>query len=342
MRKRIIGLAAALLTAASVFSGCSLKSPDRGDKLSIVTTSFPPYDFVRAVAGDSAEIEMLLQAGAEAHSYEPVPLDIARIQNCDVFVYIGGEGEVWVDKILDSIDTEGKTIIRLFDYIDPLEEEEVEGASPDGHHHHHDHDDEDDHDHDDEDDHDHDHEDDHDHDEEEEFDEHIWTSPRNAKLCVQGIEEALCRDFPEKKDLFSSQGEVYEKQLDDLDRDFTEMTASANGNTIIVGDRFPFRYLAHDYGLKYYAAFSGCSSESEPSVYTMAFLIDKLLEGDTDVVFYLEFSTKRLAEKLSDAADVEMLPLQSCHNVTRDDFRSGVTYIDLMKQNLDNLREALN
>ena len=327
MRKRIIGLAAALLTAASVFSGCSLKSPDRGDKLSIVTTSFPPYDFVRAVAGDSAEIEMLLQAGAEAHSYEPVPLDIARIQNGDVFVYIGGEGEVWVDKILDSIDTEGKTIIRLFDYIDPLEEEEVEGASPDGHHHH---------------DHDHDDEDDHDHDEEEEFDEHIWTSPRNAKLCVQGIEEALCRDFPEKKDLFSSQGEVYEKQLDDLDRDFTEMTASAKGNTIIVGDRFPFRYLAHDYGLKYYAAFSGCSSESEPSVYTMAFLIDKLLEGDTDVVFYLEFSTKRLAEKLSDAADVEMLPLQSCHNVTRDDFRSGVTYIDLMKQNLDNLREALN
>lgn len=329
MRKRIIGLAAALLTAASVFSGCALKGPDRGDKLSIVTTSFPPYDFVRAVAGDSAEIEMLLQAGAEAHSYEPVPLDIARIQNCDVLVYIGGEGEVWVDKILDSIDTEGKTIIRLFDYIDPLEEEEVEGASPDGHHHH-DHDDEDDHDH------------DHDDDEEEEFDEHIWTSPRNAKLCVQGIEEALCRDFPEKKDLFSSQGEVYEKQLDDLDRDFTEMTASAKGNTIIVGDRFPFRYLAHDYGLKYYAAFSGCSSESEPSVYTMAFLIDKLLEGDTDVVFYLEFSTKRLAEKLSDAADVEMLPLQSCHNVTRDDFRSGVTYIDLMKQNLDNLREALN
>lgn len=336
MKKRAICLIAAVLTSVSLLSGCAFEKADRGDKLSIVTTSFPPYDFVRAVAGEEADIDMLLQAGAEAHSYEPVPLDIAKIQNCDVFVYIGGEGEVWVDKILDSIDTEGKTIIRLFDYIDPLEEEEVEGASPDGHHHHH-HDDEDD----EEDEHDHD-EDDHDDEEDEEFDEHIWTSPRNAELCVQGIEAALCRDFPEKRETFSRQGEAYEKQLEQLDRDFEEMTKISKGNTIVVGDRFPFRYLAHDYGLKYYAAFSGCSSESEPSVYTMAFLIDKLLEGDTDVVFYLEFSTKRLAEKLSEAAGVEMLPLQSCHNVTREDFRSGVTYISLMKQNLENLREALN
>ena len=333
MRKRIISLAAALVRAATAaLSGCVLEPIDRGDKLSIVTTCFPPYDFVRAVTGDSADITMLLSTGADAHSYEPVPLDMAKIQNCDVFVYIGGEGEVWVDKILDSLDTSDMTIIRLFDYIDPLEEEEVEGASPNGHHHHH-HDEDDSrpgvhHDHDD--------------DDEEEFDEHIWTSPRNAKLCVEGIEEVMCGEFPENAELYRSQGGEYAEKLSQLDRDFGEMTDTASGNTIIVGDKFPFRYLAHDYGLKYYAAFSGCSSESEPSVYTMAFLIDKLLEGDTDVVFYLEFSTKRLAEKLSDAADVEMLPLQSCHNVTRDDFRSGVTYIDLMKQNLDNLREALN
>lgn len=340
MRKRAASLIAGLaVLIVSVLSGCVLSPIDRGDKLSVVTTSFPPYDFVRAVTGDSADITMLLQAGAEAHSYEPVPLDIAKIQNCDVFVCIGGEGEVWVDKILDSIDTSDITVIRLFDFIDPLEEEEVEGASPTGHHHHHHDEDEDEHDHDEDEDS---HDDDDDDDEDEEFDEHIWTSPRNAKLCVEGIEDIMCREFPEKAELYRENGGSYAEKLDELDRDFTEMAENAAGNTIVVGDRFPFRYLAHDYGLRYYAAFSGCSSESEPSVYTMAFLIDKLLDKETDVVFYLEFSTKRLASKLSDATDAEMLPLHSCHNVSKKDFENGVTYIDLMTQNLENLREALN
>ncbi|MBR4626242.1 MAG: zinc ABC transporter substrate-binding protein [Ruminococcus sp.] len=345
MRKRLTCLITGLsLLVTVIFSGCVL-APVEHNGISVVTTSFPPYDFVRAVTGDSADITMLLQAGAEAHSYEPVPLDIAKIQNCDVFVYIGGEGEVWVDKILDSLDTSDITVIRLFDYIDPLEEEEVEGASPTGHHHHdHGDEDHDDEDHDDEEDHDeHEHEhEDHDHDDDEEFDEHIWTSPRNAKLCVEGITDALCEAFPENADIYRKNGGDYAERLADLDRRFADMTANASGNTIIVGDRFPFRYLAHDYGLKYYAAFSGCSSESEPSVYTMAFLIDKLKKGDTGVVFYLEFSTKRLASKLSDATNTKMLPLHSCHNVSREDFRNGVTYIDLMEQNLENLREALN
>lgn len=337
--RRTAGLITALvLLTVSVLSGCVLSPIDRGDKLSVVTTSFPPYDFVRAVTGDSADITMLLQAGAEAHSYEPVPLDIAKIQNCDVFVYIGGEGEVWVDKILDSLDTSDITVIRLFDYIDPLEEEEVEGASPTGHHHHH-HDDgdEDEHDHDE---HDHD-EDEHDHDEHEEFDEHIWTSPRNAKLCVEGIEDVMCEKFPENAELYRENGDSYAGRLAELDRKFAEMSENAPNHTIIVGDRFPFRYLAHDYGLKYYAAFSGCSSESEPSVYTMAFLIDKLLEDDNGCVFYLEFSTKRLAQKLSDATGAHMLRLHSCHNVSKKDFENGVTYIGLMEENLKNIQEAL-
>lgn len=350
MRKKLISLMTGLaILITAVFSGCVLSPVDRDGKLSIVTTCFPPYDFVRAVTGDSADITMLLQAGAEAHSYEPVPLDIARIQNCDVFVYIGGEGEVWVDKILDSLDTSDMTIIRLFDFVDPLEEEEVEGASPTGHHHHHhDEDHDNDHDHDEDEDHHHDededHDDDHHHDddEDEEYDEHIWTSPKNAKLCVEGIEKVMCEKFTENAEKYRSNGSSYAESLDRLDREFAEMTAASKGRTIVVGDRFPFRYLAHDYGLKYYAAFSGCSSESEPSVYTMAFLIDKLLEKDTDVVFYLEFSTKRLAEKLSDATGAEMLPLHSCHNVSRSDFRDGVTYLDLMKQNCENIREALN
>jgi len=333
MRKRIICTFTALaICVSAMLCGCVLKPINRNGKLSIVTTSFPPYDFTRAVAGESADITMLLQAGAEAHSYEPVPLDIAKIQNCDVFVYIGGEGEVWVDKILNSIDTSDMTIIRLFDFVDPLEEEEVEGASPNGHHHHHGEncDDENckEHHHDEE-------------DEDGEYDEHIWTSPRNAKLCVEGIRAAMTSAFPENTDLYHENSSTYSEKLDALDTAFQEMADGTPYHTIIVGDRFPFRYLAHDYGLKYYAAFSGCSSESEPSVYTMAYLIDKLLEEENGYVFYLEFSTKKLAEKLSDATGAHMLCLHSCHNVSKSDFRSGVTYVDLMEENLKNIQEAL-
>lgn len=336
MKKRLLSLCTAALCSAGIISalltGCKWEKPQH-DKISIVTTAFPPYDFTRAVTGSSAELTMLLSTGAEAHSYEPTPLDIAKIQQCDVFVYIGGEGEVWVDKILDSIDTSDITVVCLFDYVDALEEEEVEGASPTGHSHEHHHD----HDHDD-DEHEHHHDDD---DEEEEFDEHIWTSPQNAIKCINGIETALSQKYPEKSDDFKENAADYCDKLDALDHDFHEMTENAPGNIIVVGDRFPFRYLAHDYGLKYYAAFSGCSAESEPSVYTMAFLIDEILEHDLDTVFCLEFSTKKLAEKLCDATGAHMLTLHSCHNVSKEDFENGVTYIDLMRMNYNNLREAL-
>lgn len=310
-----------LTTFLLVFTGCSQNQTDNSGQLNIVTTCFPPYDFARAVTGGNADIKMLLCPGAEAHSYEPTPLDIANIQQCDVFIYIGGEGEVWVDKILDSIDTTNITVIQLFDFIDPLHEEDVPGASPDGHDSHEDHH--------------------HEENTDEEFDEHIWTSPQNAVKCVNGIKSALCENFPESSDLYINNTEKYVSELEKLDRDFAEMSDNAPTDTIIIGDKFPFRYLAHDYDLKYYAAFSGCSSESEPGVYTMAFLINKILENNIDNVFYLEFSTKKLAEKLCEATGAEMLPLQSCHNVTANDFENGVTYIDLMRQNLENIREAL-
>ncbi|MBQ9898779.1 MAG: zinc ABC transporter substrate-binding protein [Ruminococcus sp.] len=334
--KRVLCIFLCAVLACGALCGC--EPYEKGSRLSIVTTSFPPYDFARAVAGDSADITMLLSPGAEAHSYEPTPLDIAKIQQCDVFVYIGGEGEVWVDRILDSLDTSDMTVICLFDYVQPLAEEEVEGASPDGHHHHDHHDGDDD-----------DEAFDHIHDdalaaaeEDAEFDEHIWTSPRNAILCVNGVAEAMCGRTPGSAELYRANAAGYTAQLEQLDREFTEMVQSSPKDTIIVGDRFPFRYLAHDYGLRYYAAFSGCSSESEPGVYTMAFLINEILEHGIDTVFYLEFSTKKLAEKLCSATGAEMLPLYSCHNVTKADFESGVTYIDLMKTDLNNMREALN
>lgn len=326
MRRFICFLVMTSILMIGVFTGCVPGEKKDDGKISVVATCFPPYDFARAVAGDTADITMLLSTGAEAHSYEPTPRDIAEIQNCDVFICIGGEDEVWVDKILDAIDNDSLTVIRLFDYAELLEEEAVAGASPNGHDHQHQHSEEE-------------HEGDV---SEEEADGHIWTSPANAVRCVQAIEDVLCEKYSENAGLYRSRGEEYIQRLEQLDRDFSEATENAADKLIVIGDRFPFRYLAHEYGLEYFAAFSGCSSESEPSVYTMAFLINEILEHDADTVFYLEFSTKKLAEKLCDATGAKMLPLNSCHNVSRKDFENGVTYIDLMYENLENLKEALS
>lgn len=329
MRRIICFLVMTAVLTTGLLSGCAYGQKKNDGKISVVTTCFPPYDFARAVAGDTADITMLLSTGAEAHSYEPTPRDIAEIQNCDVFICIGGEDEVWVDSILKAVDNDSMTIIRLFDYAELLEEEAVAGASPDGHDHHHHNNSENDHEHDSEVSEDH-------------ADGHIWTSPENAVKCVQAIEDAFCEKYIENSEFYRSNAEEYIKRLEQLDSDFRKITENTGEKVIIVGDRFPFRYLAHEYGLEYFAAFSGCSSESEPSVYTMAFLIDEILEHNADTVFYLEFSTRKLAEKLCDATGAKMLPLNSCHNVSKEDFSSGVTYIDLMYENLKNLKEALS
>lgn len=328
MRRIICFLVMTAVLTTGLLSGCAYGKKKNDGKISVVTTCFPPYDFARAVAGDTADITMLLSTGAEAHSYEPTPRDIAEIQNCDIFICIGGEDEVWVDSILKAVDNDSMTVIRLFDYAELLEEETVAGASPDGHDHHHHHD-----------------KNDHEHDgevNENNADGHIWTSPENAVKCVQAIEDAFCEKYIENSEFYRSNAEEYIKRLQQLDSDFRKITENTGEKVIIVGDRFPFRYLAHEYGLGYFAAFSGCSSESEPSVYTMAFLIDEILEHNADTVFYLEFSTRKLAEKLCDATGAKMLPLNSCHNVSKEDFNSGVTYIDLMYENLENLKEALS
>ncbi len=264
---------------------------------------------------------MLISAGAEAHSYEPTPLDILKIQQCDVFIYIGGEGEVWADEILNSMDTSGKYILKLSDYAELLEEADIEGANSAHEHHNHSE-----------------HEEEHD---DCDFDEHIWTSPENAISMTEAVCNTLSDADSEKADLYRKNTEEYTDKLRKLDSDFRDMISGAKSNLIVVGDRFPFRYLADEYNLQYYSAFSGCSSETEPGVYTMAFLINKVLENKVKNIFCLEFSTRKVAEKLSDATGAEILTLHSCSNVSRDDFRNNVTYIDLMYQNLNTLKEAL-
>ena len=331
-----------------------------GEKLQVVATIFPAYDFARQIGGDGAEVRMLLSPGEELQSHEPSPKDIIAIEQCDVFIYVGGESDTWVNDILDSIDTSQTTIIAMMDIVEALEEETIEGMDTGnawaGHNHEHDHA-EGDYDngagHSGEDGHVHnENEAGHEHDENEssgeghdhehvEYDEHVWTSPENAKLIVEKIADEFCMRDQKNETIYRENEAAYLAELETLTEEMLEIRENAVRTMIIVGDRFPFRYLAEFMDLEYYAAFPGCAEETEPSAKTVAFLIDKVKEEQVPVVFYGEFSSHLMAERICEEAGGVPLLLHSCHNATKDEFETGVTYLDLMWQNAENLREAL-
>ena len=340
-----------LLPALLLLTGCAGSAKETADsteneKLSAVATIFPQYDFLRAIGGDHLDLHMLLSPGAESHSFEPTPGDMITVSECDLFVYVGGDSDAWVETILDSVDTSNKEVVTLMDCVDTVAEETVEGMETHGHAHDHededtDHD-EDSHDHD-EDSHDHE-EDSHDHEDEShgEQDEHVWTSPKNAMRIVQKLCDALCRLDPENADDYQANTASYLASLTSLDEEFSDVTANASRHTIVFGDRFPFRYFADAYGLDYYAAFPGCSSESEASAKTLSFLIDKINEEQIPVVFHTELSNEKMTDCICEATGAKKLLLHSCHNVSKDDFENGATYLSLMEQNVAALKEALN
>jgi ABC-type metal ion transport system, periplasmic component/surface adhesin len=306
-------------------------------KLKVITTIFPPYNFVQEITDGNVEADMLLPPGAESHSFEPTPQDIIRIQECDVFIYGGGESDGWVKTILNSMNTGNMKILAMMDMVDTVHEEIVEGMEHDDHDHDDHHEDEDDHDG-------HHEEDEHDehHEEEAEYDEHVWTSPINAKKIVSAITETVCELDSENGDIYRKNSESYLAKLDELDAEFKEIVSSAKHKTMIFGDRFPFRYFADAYGLKYYAAFPGCSTDTEPSAATVAFLMDIIEENELPAVFHIEFSNGRMADSIAEGTGAKKLLFHSCHNVSNEDIAAGANYIDLMKQNAVNLREALN
>ena len=312
-------------------------------RLKVVTTLFPYYDFVRQVAGDRVELSMVIPAGMDSHSFEPTPKDIRMIQNADILIANGGTMELWVERVLDSFKQEAPYTVMMMDHVDTVEEEIVEGMehSDEGHHHKHvfeedDHDDHDDHDEDD--DHD-DHDDDHHY--EIEYDEHIWTSPVNAIKMVRTIETVLKEADPQNANFYENSADEYVGKLEQLDQEFRTVRAEAIHDIIIMGDKFPLRYFADEYDLRYRAAFSGCSSDTEPSAKTIAYLIDKIREEKLPAVYYLELSSHRVAEIISEETGAKPLLFHSCHNVTRREFENGVTYLELMEQNVINLREGL-
>lgn len=325
-----------LFSASSLLllAGCgSSETPSSGDdsRIHAVTTIFPQYDFLRQIGGEHLEVTMLLKPGAESHSFEPTPADMITVSESDLFVYVGGDSDAWVDTILESVDTSEKEIVTLMDCVETVAEEESEGMETHGHAHDHEAEEDET-----------DSEAEHADDSHAEQDEHVWTSPRNAVLIVEKLCEALIRIDPKHAADYRENTQNYLKQLQALDGEFQEFVDHAERRTIVLGERFPFRYLADAYGLDYYAAFPGCSSESEASAKTVAFLINKVKEEQIPVVFTIELSNDKMTDSICEATGAKKLLLHSCHNVTAEDFEQGVTYLELMEHNVQVLKEALN
>lgn len=337
----------ALMAAGCAGTGGSITAPGSsgdpaenadGGKISVVTTIFPPYDFVRQIAGDQADVKMLLKPGEETHSYEPTPQDIIAIQNSDVFIYTGGENDVWVEDILSSMPDSDMVTLRLVDCVDTVEEEQVEGMKGSAGHDHDESDPDDVH-------NDHTGETDGGEDDGEsphEVDEHVWTSPVNAALIVEQIKNVLSQADPDHSEMYAENTLAYQKQLSELDGQFREAADHAKRNIMIFGDRFPFRYFADEYGLEYYAAFPGCAGDTEPSAATMAFLIEKVREEKVPAVLKMELSNDDIANAVAEATGTEVKVLYSCHNLSADDFENGETYLSMMQKNVETLKEVLN
>lgn len=274
---------------------------------SVVATSFPCYDFARQVAGGAAEVQLLIRPGTEVHAYEPTPADILAIGGADLFVFIGGESDAWADGILDSFGGEAPATVRLIESVTPLEEEDAHGHAHEGL----------------------------------AFDEHIWTSPKNAVKMVRAVEAALCAALPEDAAAFHTNADAYAAEIERIDAELTDMVARAARRELVFADRFPFLYLAHDYGLEVHAAFASCTAETEPSAQTLVELIDVIEADGIPVVYTIEMSNGAIARTIAEETGVGVRELHSMQTVTQSEFDAGETYVSLMTRNLEALREGL-
>ena len=330
--KKIMTLIAVL---ASILVSALLPAPaaEADQELSIVTTIFPEYDWVMEILGDNpanASVTMLLDSGVDLHSYQPNVKDMVTLSNCDLFLYVGGESDGWVKDALAGAANEDMIVINLLEVLGENAKEEllVEGMEA------HPHEDEENH-------------EDEEHDsyaEHGELDEHVWLSLRNASFFCQVIRDALIVLDGENEAVYQANTEAYLEKLAQLDDAYTEAAAQGSRDTLVFGDRFPFRYLMDDYGLNYYAAFSGCSAETEASFETVIFLANKLDELGLDTIMTLEGSDGKLAKTIAATAkaqDVAILCLDSMQSTTQKDVQEGASYLSIMEKNLDVLIRAL-
>lgn len=325
--KKIHILIVAVLFAAACLSACDPgggKPAADSSRIQIVTTIFPEYDWVMNILGDNpaeAEVTLLLDSGVDLHSFQPAANDILRISTCDLFVYVGGESDKWADDVLKDAANKEMIIINLMEVLsDELKEEELsEGMQQESH----DHDDETD---------------------ATEYDEHVWLSLKNAAAIAESISEALGRIDPGHAEYYRANSSAYTEKLSALDAEYRAAVSVSSVKTLLFGDRFPFRYLADDYGLSYYAAFPGCSAESEASFETITFLTGKVDELSLHAVLTIEGSNHRIAETIvlnTTSRDQKILTLDSMQSTTIEDAQNGATYLSIMEKNLSVLTDAL-
>lgn len=325
MLQKIIAAASAVLLAVCGLSGCSEGISANNEKISVVCTIYPAYDWTREIIGsfdsDSVELTYLMSSGADLHNYQPTADDMITISDCDIFIYVGGESDKWVDDALAEARNKDMKVINLMDVLsDSLREEELkEGMEAEE-------------------------EESEDEDDGIEYDEHIWLSLRNAAKCVEAIAQELEAADSENAYEYSKNTTEYIERLDGLDTRFAEMTANAKTDTLIFGDRFPFRYFVDDYGLDYYAAFNGCSAETEASFETIAFLADKVDELGAEYIFTIEGSDCTIADAIianTKSKNVKTAVLYSIQSVRETD-KVSAGYYSFMEENYNVLKEALN
>lgn len=357
--KKISVLLLILIVSVFMLAGCGTSGQSAGSetapkegKIKIVSTIFPPYDWTREIIKgkeDKIELTLLMDSGVDLHSFQPSAEDIAKISECDIFMHIGGESDEWVRDVLKEAKNKNMQVITFMNILGESVkyEEHVEGMQEHDHDHDHDADHDHEHDHDDHDEHDadHDHDDkDHDHDHDKEEDEHVWLSLKNAQVCVGAISAAIAEADPENQDAYMANADAYGKKLAELDGKYKAAVDGAKVKTLVFGDRFPFRYMTDDYGLKYYAAFAGCSAESEASFETVTFLAKKIDELGLSSIMTIESSNGKIAETVvsnTKSKDQKIRMLDSMQSTTSKDIEAGVTYLSTMEENLETLKGAL-
>lgn len=313
MLKRIGFLILSLL----LMTGCTTETKKKS--FNIVVTNFPCYDFVRAITKNDPDIsiKMLIKPGMDSHSYEPTPQDMVAIKESDLFFYVGGESDDWVDSLLADMDS--KRIVKMLDLVSHLQHEEhVEGMEEEKHEEHDEHDEH-----------------------EEEYDEHVWTSPKNTMEIVKGLNKRMCTLDKNHASKFNKNTENYIEQIASVDYSFKQVVKNAKRKDIVVGDRFPLLYFAKEYGLTYSAAFPGCSEQTEPSAATISYLIDKVKRDHNPAIFKIELSNGQIARTISEETGTKILTIQSMHNVSTEDFNNGETYVSIMRKNVKAVKEAL-
>lgn len=327
--KRFFTVFFSLMLAVSLFSACSKsETPESGEsvrpeskKLSIVCSIFPQYDFCKEIVGENAELTLLLKSKVDMHNYKPSAEDILKIRNSDIFIDIGGESDEWANEVFETVKSETPLVLSLINVVDAKDEKALEGMETEEH----DHDDES-----------------HEGEEHAEKDEHVWTSLKNAELIVKAITEKVCALDPENADEYEKNSKTYLSKLSSLEKEYAETVKTAKRKVLLFGDRFPFGYLADDYSLECYAAFSGCSAETRASFETIAFLAGKVKEKELPFVLKIDGSDGSVAKTVASQSNAEVRTLNSCQSVSEDDIKNGVSYLSIMKDNLSVLKEVLN